>query len=115
MPFHAAYVTRLVAIGVILLSATFFFLKAHKLIDNVLRPSSQQAWTQAMFSEMAIRGEKGGRHDEAVRLFKVAQQHAKRTARVEQRVEALASIGRLQFQHGDGPARLKPSRPRGTQ
>ena len=86
MQCYAPYVTRLIAIGVILLSATFVVLKAHKVIGNVLRPSSQQAWTDAMLSEgKAIRAEKEGRHDDALVLFKAAQQQAQAIARVEQR------------------------------
>jgi hypothetical protein len=102
---YARYVTRLVAVAVMLVSATFISGKIHNLLDNVRRPSSQQAWTNAMISHtQAIRAEQEGRHEDALMLLRTAEHQARAIVKVEKKIEALATIGRLQFEYRDGRA-----------
>jgi hypothetical protein len=102
---YARYVTRLLAVAVMLVSVTFIIAKIHTILDNVRRPSSQQAWTKAMISHaLATRAEQEGRHQDALMLLRTAQQQALAIVNVEKKIQALASIGRLQFEYRDGRA-----------
>jgi hypothetical protein len=105
MFFSAPYVTRLVALGVIVICTTCVIVKVKNIFENVGRPSSQQAWANAMISHaQAMRAEQQGRHEDAVMLLGTAEQQALAIVNVEKKIQALASIGRLQFAYRDGQA-----------